>query len=181
MTIQLAHEALAETLNFCVGFALGIKVGTAFTAAHRESGKRVLEDLLETEELNDADINRRMETKTTFVRADSGVELYTETTVNLYIAVVIIPRYAEDDLSLRLYDSLEYAGLYEVRTRLSYWIKGRENFGNSLYEFRLISVSLLNSFQYVVEMLIFHNTVFSNLVVTNLMDKMKKGNGVYYT
>lgn len=180
VTIELTHEALAEPLNLSVGFALRVEVGAAFTAAHGEGGQRVLKDLLETEELDNADIYGRMETKTAFVRADRGVELYTETTVNLYVSVVIVPRNAEDDLSLRLNDSLEYTGLYEVRAGIGYRIKGREYFGYSLYELGLISVSSLNGFQDVIKMLILHNTVFSNLMV-KMMDKMKKGNGVYYT
>ena len=45
---KFCHETLAETHNFVVGLASGVKVGTTFTATHRKTGKRVFKCLFKT-------------------------------------------------------------------------------------------------------------------------------------
>ena len=45
VSVELGHEALAESHNFSVGFALGIEVGAALAAADGKAGQGVLEDL----------------------------------------------------------------------------------------------------------------------------------------
>ena len=54
--IQLTHECLAETHNLSVALTAGSKVRTSLTATHRQSGERILECLLETEELQNAKV-----------------------------------------------------------------------------------------------------------------------------
>ena len=51
--IKLCHKALAECHNLSVGFTLRIEIGTALTTADRQAGQRVLESLLEAQELDD--------------------------------------------------------------------------------------------------------------------------------
>ncbi len=51
---QLGHEGLAEAHDFGVALALGVEVGAALAAAHGQGGQRVLEGLLEGQELQDA-------------------------------------------------------------------------------------------------------------------------------
>ena len=53
MAVELGHEALAEAHDLVVALALGIEIGAALAAAHRQAGQRVLEGLLEGEELED--------------------------------------------------------------------------------------------------------------------------------
>ena len=48
-----------------------------------------------------------METKTSLVRSDCAVELYTIALVYLYVALIIYPRNLEGDNSLRLYKTLQ--------------------------------------------------------------------------
>ena len=67
------HKALAETHVFVVGLAFGVEVGTAFTAADQQAGQGAFEDLLEAEELDDAEIYGRMEAETAFVGAQGTV------------------------------------------------------------------------------------------------------------
>ncbi len=62
---QLGHEALAEAHDLVVGAALGIEVGPALAAADRLAGERVLERLLEAEELEGAEADGRVEAQTT--------------------------------------------------------------------------------------------------------------------
>ena len=107
MSVKLTHEALAESHYFVIRLALRVEVRTTLSAAHRETCEGVLENLLEAEELKDADVNRRVKSQTALVRSDSAVELNSVTTVNLNSAVIVDPGNSENDLTLRLYDSLK--------------------------------------------------------------------------
>ena len=91
-----------------------------------------------------------MKTKASLVRSDRGVELDAETAVDLDVALVIDPRDAEDDLSLRLDNAVEDTGFDEVRAGVGNRIEGREDLGDCLDELRLGAVSLFNRFKDVV-------------------------------
>ena len=99
--IQLIHKALAESHHFPVGLTLGVKVGTALTAAHRQTGQGVLEHLLEAQELEDTQVHRGMETDAALVGTDGTVVLHTVTVVDLHLTLVIHPGYAEHNHTLR--------------------------------------------------------------------------------
>ena len=49
--IQLVHECLAETHHLSVALTTGREVRTTLGTTHRKCGQRVLEGLLESEEL----------------------------------------------------------------------------------------------------------------------------------
>src|SRR5699024_1869398 len=114
VTAQLGHEGLAETHDFHIRFALGVKVGTAFAAAHREGGQSILEALFKAQEFNDRSADGRMQTQAALVRTDCGVELNAVTTVDLYIAVVVNPRNSELDESLRLGDPADNIEFFQL-------------------------------------------------------------------
>jgi hypothetical protein len=139
---EYGHEALAEAHDFVVGLACGIEVGTALTAAHRETGERVLEGLFEAEELHDGSVYGRVETETSLVRTDCGVELYTVTAVNLYVACVVYPAYTEGDHTFRFNHTFENAGLYVVGALFNNGFEGFEYFFDGLKEFRFTGISL---------------------------------------
>src|SRR5690606_12456026 len=61
VAVQLGHERLAEPHDLAVGAALGVEVAAALAAAEGETGQRVLEDLLESEELDRAEEHGRVE------------------------------------------------------------------------------------------------------------------------
>ena len=94
-----------------VALALGVEVGAALAAAHGEGGERVLEDLLEGEELEDAEVDRGMEAQAALVGADGAVHLDAEAAVDLYLALVVDPGDAEHDDALGHADALEDLGL----------------------------------------------------------------------
>ena len=94
VTVQLAHKALAETHDLAVGLALGVKVRAALAAAHGQGGKGVFQNLLETEELDNGEVNGGMETNTALVRTDSRVKLHSVTTINLNFTAIIEPAYS---------------------------------------------------------------------------------------
>ena len=106
--LQLGHERLAEPHHFVVALALGVEVRAALAAAHGQRGQRVLEDLLEGQELQDAQVHGGMEPQAALVRADGAVHLDAEATVDLDLAVVVDPGHAEHEHALRLDDALEH-------------------------------------------------------------------------
>src|SRR5699024_4865324 len=102
VAVQLGHERLAEPHDLAVAAAVRVEVGAALAAADGQAGQRVLEDLLEAEELHDAEVHRGMEPQAALVRAERGVVLDAEAAVDLHGALVIDPGDTEDDLPLRL-------------------------------------------------------------------------------
>ena len=147
MTIKLGHKALAETEYFCVALALRIEVCATLAAADGKAGKAVFEDLLEAEELHDANVYGRMEAKTSLVRSDCIVKLYTETTVNVSYALIIGPRNSEHYLTIGFYKTLKQSVL-TVFSFVSFdnLRKSVKNFVDSLNKFSLSRISLLCHF-----------------------------------
>ena len=101
MAIQLVHEALAERHNLAVAFPLRVKIASALAAADGQTGQRILKDLLKAEELDDAQIDARMQAQTALIRTDCAGELHAEAVVHLHLPLVIHPRHAEENLPLR--------------------------------------------------------------------------------
>ena len=107
VAIKFGHEGLAEAHDFVVRLPFGVKVGAALAAADRQAGQGVLEDLLETEELDDAEIDRGVEAQAALVGAEGAVELDAETAVDMGIPFIVLPGNPEDDLALRLTEALD--------------------------------------------------------------------------
>jgi hypothetical protein len=84
VAVELGHERLAEAHHLVVALALGVEVRAALAAAHGQRGQRVLEDLLEGEELEDAEVDRGVEAQAALVGADGAVELDAEAAVDLH-------------------------------------------------------------------------------------------------
>ena len=141
MTLELGHEALAETHDLGVGLAVGIEIGAALTAAHGEGGEAVLEGLLEAQELHNGEVDVGSEAETALVRTDGGVELYAETAVYLDLAVTIDPGYTELDNTLGLDKALKQTGFLILGMLLDHGFEGTKNFLNGLNELRLVSVA----------------------------------------
>jgi hypothetical protein len=97
---ELPHEGNAELADLVVGLALGVEVGTTLATAHVEAGQSILEDLLETEELQDREVDSGVKSQTTLVGTESRVELHTVTLVDLALALVVLPDNAELDDAL---------------------------------------------------------------------------------
>ena len=99
--VKLPHEGNAELADLVVGLALGVEVGTTLATAHVEAGQGILEDLLETKELENGEVDSGVETETTLVGTESRVELHTVALVDLTLALVVLPDDAELDDALR--------------------------------------------------------------------------------
>src|SRR5208282_2607490 len=85
-------------------------ISSALAAAHWQGGERILEDLFERQEFQNAEIHRGMEAQSTFIGADGAVHLDTEAAVNLHFALVVKPGHAEHQDSLGLRDPFQDLG-----------------------------------------------------------------------
>ena len=99
--VKFSHERNAELADLIVRLALRIEVRTTLATTHVEASKSILEDLLKTQELEDREIDCRVETETALVGAEGRVELHTVTPVDLALALVVLPDNAELDDALR--------------------------------------------------------------------------------
>ena len=112
---KFAHERLAKACHFEIALALRIEIRAAFRAAHRQCRQRILKDLFEGEEFENAKIDCGMKSQPTFVGADRAVHLHAEAAIDVQIACVILPGHAKHDHALRLDDSLEDFGFPVLR------------------------------------------------------------------
>ena len=135
MAIEFTHEGLAERHDFAVGFALRVEVGAAFAAAHREGGEGVLEDLFESEELQDAEVHGRMEAEAALVGADCAVELNAVALIDLDFALVVNPGNLEENGAFRNDDAFENFVLFITGVSVEELAERFENFGHALNEF----------------------------------------------
>src|ERR1700730_16004355 len=104
---QLGHEALAEAHHFIVALTLWIEIRTAFAAAHRQRGQRVLEDLLKCQKFEDSKIHRCVKAQTALVGADCAVHLNAESAIDLHVSLIVEPGHAEHDYAFGFYNSLK--------------------------------------------------------------------------
>ena len=73
----------------------------------RTASESILEDLLETEELKDRKVDGRVEAETALVGTERGVELDAVSTVDLELALVVLPSDTELDDALGDGDDVE--------------------------------------------------------------------------
>src|SRR5699024_5670833 len=145
MAGQFGHQRLAEAHDLTVAAALRVEVRASLAAADGQPGDRVLEDLLESEELNDAEVDRGMEAQPALVRSQSRVELHTESAIDLDDDGRTSPRYAEDDLPLRFAQTLERREFQVFGVLVHDRAQGIEDFLYRLVKLRLSGIALEHS------------------------------------
>ena len=150
MSVKFTHECLAEYHDFMVGFAFGIEVGPAFASAHRKSGQTVFENLLEPEELENAQVHSGTETKPAFIRPDGTVELDAVAVIDLNLSLVINPGNLERDDSLRHSDTLKDFILFILGVHIENFAEGLKNFRDTLKELRFPRSRILQVFQHTL-------------------------------
>src|SRR5450756_518162 len=107
---------------------------------HGERGQRVLEDLLEGEELEEAEVDAGVQAQAALVGANGAVHLHAIALVDLDLALVVDPGHAEHDDPLRLGDALEDLGLAVLRLLVEHGLEGLRNLHDGLMELRLTGV-----------------------------------------
>src|SRR5690606_7404405 len=144
VAIEFGHEALAEAHHLAVALALGVEVGPAFAATHREAGERVLERLLERKELEHAFVDARVEAQAALVGTDRVVVLHAVAALDMHVAGIVLPADAERHDAVRLRDAAHDLG------RLVDLLVGDEaedvlrHVLHRLDEFRLVRIVLLH-------------------------------------
>ena len=129
---QLGDESLAETHDFGIALSSGVEVGTTLTAAERQVGKAVFENLLETEELKHRNVHLGVETKTALVCAEGSIELYTIAEVGADFTGIVDPGHAECENAIGFDQTLNDFGLLELRVFVVDFFDGGQNLFNSL-------------------------------------------------
>ena len=137
VAVQFVHEALAEPHDLGVALSLRVEIRPSLGASHRQAGEGVLEHLLETEELQDAQVDGGVQAQTALVRTDSVVELDPVSTVDLHGALVVCPGDPEHDLAIWLDDPVEDLRFQVFRALLEYWLQGFQDLAHGLVEFLL--------------------------------------------
>ena len=152
--LELGHEGLAEAHDLGVGLALGVEVGSSLSSSDGEGGEAVLEDLLESEELQDGQVDGGVEPEPALVGSDGGVELDAVSAVDLHLSVVVDPRDAEHDDPLGLNEPLDDPGLLELGPRLDDGLEGLEDLLHCLEELGLVGVALLETVEHGLQILV---------------------------
>ena len=141
MLAEFGHKALAETHHLRIRFAVRVKVASTLASAHREGCKTVLECLLESEELQNAQVYAAVEAQATLVRAECAVHLHAISLVDVNLAKIVGPGNSEHDDAFRLNHPLKDFKVNKIGIFCD--IRGHtlDNFPHRLVELRLSRVA----------------------------------------
>jgi len=154
--MQLGHERLAEAHDLAIRAAARVEVRPALAAADRHAGQRVLENLLEPQELDDAEVDRGVKAQAALIGTERRIELNAETAVDLHLPGVVDPRHAEDDLAFGFADALDQRVARIIGMLGDDAAKAFEHFVDRLMKLRLACVApqhfVQNGLQFFVDL-----------------------------
>ena len=136
VTPEFEHEGLAEAHDFGVALTAWREVRASLGTPHGQGGQRVLEGLLEAQELQYREVDRSMEAYATLVGTDGVVELYAIAQVGLYLALVVHPSDTESKYSVGLDQALYNLGLLKLGMLVVNVFNRQEHFLDCLQVFR---------------------------------------------
>ena len=145
---KFSHESLAETHDFRIALATRAEIATTFGTTHGKSGERVLECLLESKELQNAEVYRGVETDTAFVRTNGVVMLYAIAVVDLNFILVVNPCYAELVDTIGNAKTFNKVHLFELGVLIICFLNCGEHLRHSLNVFGLSRIAALQVFNY---------------------------------
>ncbi len=145
MPVQFNHQRLAEAHDFQVALALRIEIRPALASAHRQAGQSVLEALLETQELQDAQRHVGMESQPAFVGTDGVVELDSPGAIGADVACVVLPADPEDDDPVGLGHAFQDAGVFVLLVVKHKRHQRDDHFIDGLMKLRLAGVPLFKA------------------------------------
>ena len=134
IAVQLGHKGLAEQHHFVVGLAVRVEVGPTLAPADTLVGQRVLENLFESQELDDVTVDGFMEAQPAFVRPQRRVEFDAVTPVDLHFAFVVHPRHAENNLTLGFGQALQQTVVGVLRMLFDNRVERLDYLGERLQE-----------------------------------------------
>ncbi len=157
MARQFCHKRLTETHNFSIRFPLGIKIRPTFTAPHGKGGQRIFKNLLKGQKFNNSEIHRRMKPQTSLIGTDCRIHLHPETTIYMYLEVIIHPGNTKHDNSLRLCNTLKHSLLPVFRISFKHWFDSRHHLFNSLMKLTLFRIPVFYQTDYFIHPTNLHN------------------------
>src|SRR5690606_1812258 len=134
-----------ETHDLCIGLTLGVEVRAALTAAHGQGGERVLEGLLESQELEDGQIHRGVKAHPALVRANSGAVLDAEGTIDVDLALIVDPGDAELNRAFGFNQALQKPLFGVARVAFDEWPEAAHDLVDRLHELRLVWIAGLDT------------------------------------
>ena len=154
MAVELRHEGLTEAHDLGVALALGVEVGAALAAAHRQGGEGVLEHLLKAQKLDDGQIDGWVEAQAALIGADGGVELHPVAPVHLHLALVVHPGHPEHDHPLRLHHAADDVLLLVPGIGVHHRLQGLQHLLHGLEELGLMGVAGFQAVQHGQQVLV---------------------------
>ena len=155
--IEFQHEGLAEAHDLGIALAARGEIAAAFSTAHGQGGEGVLEGLLKSEELQDAEVYRAVEAQSALVGSDSAVELHAVADVHLNLAFVIHPRHTEGGDALRFHQTLYDFGFLEFRVLV---VNVNDRFQDFPYSLKVLCFSWVLEFQLLHNFFNVHNRFY---------------------
>lgn len=159
VTRQLRHETLAEAHYLGIALAFGIEIRAAFSATHGQRRQAVLEDLFETEELQNAEVHTGVKAKASLVGTNGGVEFHAVTAIDLNGPRIVRPRHAEGNDPFWLDHAFEQGMALILRVLLNERNDGLCDLFNGLQEFWLVGVSAMGFSHKRLDTGVLHGTV----------------------
>ena len=149
VAVEFEHKGLAETHHLGRTLTARREVRTALCTAHRQRGEGVFEGLLESEKLENAEIDRTVKAQSAFVGADGVVVLHAIAHVGADIAFVVRPRDAESVDTLRNAKALDEVDALKFGMLVVFLFDGGEYLFDGLVVLGFVGKSLFEFFQKV--------------------------------
>ena len=83
---------------------MGIEIASSFSTSHRQSRQTIFEDLFEAEEFQDAQIYTVMKSQSSFVRSDGAIKLYSISSIDLDLSLIVYSGHSKHDRPFRFDD-----------------------------------------------------------------------------
>ena len=147
VAVEFEHKGLAETHHLGRTLTAWREVRTALCTAHRQRGEGVFEGLLESEKLENAEIDRTVKAQSAFVGADGVVVLHAIAHVGADVAFVVRPGDAESVDTLRNAKALDEVDALKFGMFVVFLFDGGEYLLYGLMILRFVGKSLFEFFQ----------------------------------
>ena len=161
VVVELRHISLTEAHDLGIRLAPGIEVGAALGRAQGQCGQAVLENLLEPQELEHAEVEVSGKAQPALVRADGVAELDAKTVIDADIALVVLPGDPELDDPVRFRQAFQDLGFPVSRVFMDKRNQVLGDLVNRLVEFLFAGISPLQAGHEIVEgqCLLFHGVL----------------------
>ena len=146
MSVQLGHKRLTEAHHLGIRASANREVAAALAATHGKCGECIFECLFESQELQDREVHRRVESEPTLIGAYGTVKLHAVADVYMHLALVVGPGHAESDDALGFNHALNQLGTLKFGVLVVNVFNRNQNFSDCLQKLRFARMSVLQVF-----------------------------------